>query len=172
MLKAIHVIYRAIEQLMRWTTIVLLVMMVVIVFSNVVSRYYLHASLAWSEEVARFMLVWLVFIGSFLAYIHDEHLGLDILVAKMPPGLRKLVGFCTNMLILFALYAILEGGYLLMRDNFDWLSPAAEPSVPVAAAAAGAEPSSALPVAEAPSPATEPSVPVAVAAPPEGALDH
>ena len=55
MLKAIHVIYRAIEQLMRWTTIVLLVMMVVIVFSNVVSRYYLHASLAWSEEVARFM---------------------------------------------------------------------------------------------------------------------
>ena len=126
MLKAIHVIYRAIEQLMRWTTIVLLVMMVVIVFSNVVSRYYLHASLAWSEEVARFMLVWLVFIGSFLAYIHDEHLGLDILVAKMPPTMRKAVGFCTNMMILFALYAVMEGGYLLMRDNFDWLSPAAE----------------------------------------------
>ena len=126
MLKAIHVIYRAIEQLMRWTTIVLLVMMVVIVFSNVVSRYYLHASLAWSEEVARFMLVWLVFIGSFLAYIHDEHLGLDILVAKMPPNMRKAVGFCTNMMILFALYAVMEGGYLLMRDNFDWLSSAAE----------------------------------------------
>ena len=126
MLKAIHVIYRAIEQLMRWTTIVLLVMMVVIVFSNVVSRYYLHASLAWSEEVARFMLVWLVFIGSFLAYIHDEHLGLDILVAKMPPTMRKAVGFCTNMMILFALYAVMEGGYLLMRDNFDWLSSAAE----------------------------------------------
>ena len=126
MLKAIHVIYRAIEQLMRWTTIVLLVMMVVIVFSNVVSRYYLHASLAWSEEVARFMLVWLVFIGSFLAYIHDEHLGLDILVAKMPPTMRKVVGFCTNMMILFALYAVMEGGYLLMRDNFDWLSSAAE----------------------------------------------
>lgn len=126
MLKAIHLLYRAIEQLMRWTTIVLLVMMVVIVFSNVVSRYYLHASLAWSEEVARFMLVWLVFIGSFLAYIHDEHLGLDILVAKMPSTLRKIVGFGTNMMILFALYAVMEGGYLLMRDNFDWLSSAAE----------------------------------------------
>jgi TRAP-type C4-dicarboxylate transport system permease small subunit len=111
---------------MRWTTIVLLVLMVVIVFANVVSRYYLHASLAWSEEVARFMLVWLVFIGSFLAYIHDEHLGLDILVAKMPPTLRKIVAFGTNMMILFALYAVMEGGYLLMRDNFDWLSSAAE----------------------------------------------
>lgn len=126
MLKAIHLLYRAIEQLMRWTTIVLLVLMVVIVFANVVSRYYLHASLAWSEEVARFMLVWLVFIGSFLAYIHDEHLGLDILVAKLPATVRKIVAFATNMLILFALYAVMEGGYLLMRDNFDWLSSAAE----------------------------------------------
>ena len=126
MLKAIHLLYRALEQLMRWTTIVLLVLMVVIVFANVVSRYYLHASLAWSEEVARFMLVWLVFIGSFLAYIHDEHLGLDILVAKLPATVRKIVAFATNMLILFALYAVMEGGYLLMRDNFDWLSSAAE----------------------------------------------
>ena len=101
-------------------------MMVVIVFSNVVSRYYLHASLAWSEEVARFMLVWLVFIGSFLAYIHDEHLGLDILVTKFPPNVRRVVAIGTNLLILLALYAVMEGGYLLMRDNFDWLSPAAE----------------------------------------------
>jgi len=125
-IKAIDFIYGAIQKMMRWTVIVLLVMMVVIVFSNVVSRYYLHASLAWSEEVARFMLVWLVFIGSFLAYINDEHLGLDILVAKFPHTLRVVVAVCTNLLILFALYAVMEGGYLLMRDNFDWLSSAAE----------------------------------------------
>ena len=126
MKKIIDAVYSAIERVMRGLTMVLLVLMVIIVFANVVSRYYLHASLAWSEEVARFMLVWLVFIGSFLAYIHDEHLGLDILVAKMPPTMRKAVGFCTNMMILFALYAVMEGGYLLMRDNFDWLSSAAE----------------------------------------------
>ncbi len=126
MKKIIDAVYSAIERVMRYLTIVLLVLMVIIVFANVVSRYYLHASLAWSEEVARFMLVWLVFIGSFLAYIHDEHLGLDILVTKFPPTLRKIVGIFTNILIIFALYAVMEGGYLLMRDNFDWLSPAAE----------------------------------------------
>ncbi len=126
MRKIIDAVYSAIERVMRYLTMILLVLMVIIVFANVVSRYYLHASLAWSEEVARFMLVWLVFIGSFLAYIHDEHLGLDILVTKFPPTLRKIVGFFTNLLIIFALYAVMEGGYLLMRDNFDWLSPAAE----------------------------------------------
>ena len=73
-------IYKALETVIRFLVLVLLGLMVVIVFANVVTRYYLHFSLAWSEEVTRFMLVWLVFLGSFLAYINDEHLGLDILV--------------------------------------------------------------------------------------------
>ena len=119
-------IYKAVEKIFRTIVVVLLALMVVIVFANVVSRYYLQFSLAWSEEVTRFMLVWLVFLGSFLAYIHDEHLGLDILVQKFPPLLRKTVAVATNLLVIFALYAMLEGGYLLMLANFDWLSPAAE----------------------------------------------
>ena len=126
MRKAIDTVYKIIEKIMRYGVTVLLTLMVVIVFANVVSRYYLQASLAWSEEVARFMLVWLVFMGSFLAYIHDEHLGLDLLVMKFPPTLRRIVGVCTNLLVIYALYAVFEGGYLLMRDNWDWLSPAAE----------------------------------------------
>lgn len=124
--KAIDLVYGLVEKIMRAGVIILLALMVLIVFSNVVSRYYLHASLAWSEEVARFMLVWLVFMGSFLAYIHNEHLGLDILVNKFPPGVLKVVTFCTNALTIFALYAIMEGGYLMMIANFDWLSSAAE----------------------------------------------
>ena len=119
-------IYKALETVIRFLVLVLLGLMVVIVFANVVTRYYLQFSLAWSEEVTRFMLVWLVFLGSFLAYINDEHLGLDIVVKKMPPTLRKIVAVCTNALVIFALYAVLEGGYLMMMANFDWLSPAAE----------------------------------------------
>ena len=119
-------VYKGLERIIRYLVLVLLSLMVLIVFANVVSRYYLHYSLAWSEEVARFMLVWLVFLGSFLAYVNDEHLGLDILVKKFPPLLRKIVATFVNMLVIFALYAVMEGGYLMMIANFDWLSPAAE----------------------------------------------
>jgi len=119
-------VYKALEKVISYLVLVLLALMVIIVFANVVSRYYLHFSLAWSEEVARFMLVWLVFLGSFLAYVNDEHLGLDILVRKFPPTLRKTVATFTNLLVIFALYAVMEGGYLMMIANFDWLSPAAE----------------------------------------------
>ena len=126
MLKMIEAAYLSLEKIFRYTVMVLLALMVVIVFANVVSRYYLHVSLAWSEEIARFMLVWLVFLGSFLAYIQDEHLGLDILVKRFPPLLRKSVAVGANLLVIFALYAVMEGGYLMMVANFDWLSAAAE----------------------------------------------
>lgn len=126
MLKLIESVYVGLEKAFRYTVMILLALMVVIVFANVVSRYYLHVSLAWSEEIARFMLVWLVFLGSFLAYIQDEHLGLDILVKRFPPLLRKSVAVGANMLVIFALYAVMEGGYLMMIANFDWLSAAAE----------------------------------------------
>ena len=126
MLKLIETVYVGLEKVFRYTVMILLALMVVIVFANVVSRYYLHVSLAWSEEIARFMLVWLVFLGSFLAYIQDEHLGLDILVKRFPPLLRKSVAVGANMLVIFALYAVMEGGYLMMMANFDWLSAAAE----------------------------------------------
>ena len=124
--KIVNTVYQTLEKVIRYLVLTLLGLMVIIVFANVVSRYYLQFSLAWSEEVARFMLVWLVFLGSFLAYIHDEHLGLDILVKKFPPLLRKITAVGANMLVIFALYAVMEGGYLMMIANFDWLSPAAE----------------------------------------------
>jgi len=124
--KIVNIVYQTLEKVIRYMVLLLLALMVIIVFANVVSRYYLQFSLAWSEEVARFMLVWLVFLGSFLAYIHDEHLGLDILVKKFPPLLRKITAVGANLLVIFALYAVMEGGYLMMIANFDWLSPAAE----------------------------------------------
>ena len=99
----IDIVYKGLERIIRYLVLVLLSLMVIIVFANVVSRYYLHFSLAWSEEVARFMLVWLVFLGSFLAYVNDEHLGLDILVKKFPPLLRKIVAIGVNLLVIFSL---------------------------------------------------------------------
>lgn len=80
----IEKIYGVCEKILRYITGVLLAGMVVVVFSNVISRYFLNAAIAWSEEISRFMLIWLVFLGANLAYINDEHLGLDILVKAVP----------------------------------------------------------------------------------------
>ncbi|MDT8902914.1 TRAP transporter small permease [Anaeroselena agilis] len=120
-----------IDKLYRWTIkatevacSVLLGCMVVIVFANVVARYYLSASLAWSEELARFMLIWLVFLGAVLAYVHNEHLGLDLLVSKLPRRLAHVAAIVADLLVLLALFLLAKGGYMMTVDSWDWEAPA------------------------------------------------
>ncbi len=69
MLKMIETVYRAMEKFLLYIVMILLALMVIIVFANVVSRYYLQFSLAWSEEIARFMRM--VVFSSLLIYIRD-----------------------------------------------------------------------------------------------------
>ncbi|MCP4717944.1 MAG: TRAP transporter small permease [Desulfobacteraceae bacterium] len=63
--------------------------MAVIVAAQVFSRYVLNYSLFWSEELARFLLVWLTFIGATVAYFYGAHPGVDALYRRLPPGLQR-----------------------------------------------------------------------------------
>ncbi len=63
--------------------------MAVIVAVQVFSRYMLNRSLFWSEELARFLLVWLTFLGASVAYYRKANPGIDVLYARMAPALRR-----------------------------------------------------------------------------------
>lgn len=63
--------------------------MAVLVAVQVFFRYVLNQSLFWSEELARFLLVWLTFFGASVAYYRKAHPGIDILYSKMSPSIRK-----------------------------------------------------------------------------------
>jgi TRAP-type C4-dicarboxylate transport system permease small subunit len=118
----IDVIYGWTLKISRVLVGILFTAMVLVVFANVIGRYYLDTSLAWSEEVSRFMLVWLVFLGAVLAYEKDEHLGLDILVKKLPRKVGAVVGIATDLMVIFAIGLIVYGGYRMAVDSWDWES--------------------------------------------------
>ncbi len=63
--------------------------MSIIVGVQVFSRYALNYSLFWSEELARYLLVWLTFLGASAAYRRRVHPGIDVLVKRMPDGMAK-----------------------------------------------------------------------------------
>lgn len=63
--------------------------MALVVALQVFFRYVLNHSLFWSEELARFMLVWLSFLGASTAYKRGLHPGVDVLTARLAPSLRK-----------------------------------------------------------------------------------
>lgn len=63
--------------------------MAMLVAVQVFCRYVLNQSLFWSEELARYLLVWLTFLGASAAYHRRAHPGVDIFYNRMPPNMQQ-----------------------------------------------------------------------------------
>lgn len=122
-------ISRWIENILSYVVAVLLVMMSLTVFGNVIFRYFLDFSLAWYEEVSRFLLIWIVFLGAVLAYIKGDHLGIDVLLIALRPRARQMVIILSDLLVLFALAIMFQGGWAMTKDSLEsgWVAS----SVPI-----------------------------------------
>ncbi|MBL8486251.1 MAG: TRAP transporter small permease [Rhodocyclaceae bacterium] len=79
----------------RWVVIALVAVMAVLVFANVVARYAFSYSFVWAEEVTRYMMVWVGFIGSGLVLRYGAHIAVeafqDVLPARAAQATRALV---------------------------------------------------------------------------------
>lgn len=87
---------------------VLLTLMVLFVFAQVVSRYALHRSLSYTEELVRYFFVWSTFLGAGAALQRGRHLKLDLVLHRLPARWRKVgQGFTlAGTLLLFALIGL------------------------------------------------------------------
>ena len=84
--------------------------MAAIVATQVVCRYLFNNSLFWSEEAARYLLVWLSFLGAAAAYYRGAHPGIDILSSRLGPGLRRGKAVAVHLVCLaFFLVMIWQG---------------------------------------------------------------
>ena len=91
--------------------ILALSIMLVLVFLNVILRYFFHTGISISEEVSRFLFVWLTFLGAFLALRDNDHLGVDILTRHLSPGGQRVCRFLTLCLMLTCCVAFLVGSW-------------------------------------------------------------
>lgn len=70
-----------------------------LVLVNVFLRYFMHTGLYWSEEVCTSCFVWAVYIGAAACYKRGMHLGVDVLVNKLPGGAKKIVKLIVDALL-------------------------------------------------------------------------
>jgi TRAP-type C4-dicarboxylate transport system permease small subunit len=108
---------RIMDRALSYVTALLMVLMAGTVFSNVICRYFLDASLFWYEEVSRFLLIWIVFLGAVIAYIKGDHLGIDVLLIVLPPRAKKAVVVLADLLVLIALVILFQGGWAMAADS-------------------------------------------------------
>ena len=85
--------------------------MVVLVFSNVVMRYLFNSGIPTSEELSRWLLVWLTFLGAIVALRQHAHLGVDTLVRALPPLGKKVCFVASYVLMLYADWLLTLGSW-------------------------------------------------------------
>ena len=92
---------RQVNQKVEWGLAGIGAVMVVVVAAQVFCRYVLNHSLFWSEELARYLLVWLTFLGATVAYHRRVHPSIDILQARVAPAGARAMTVAGYLVALF-----------------------------------------------------------------------
>ena len=106
-----------------------LAVMVVLVFGNVVLRYAFNSGIATSEELSRWLLVWLTFLGAIVALRQHAHLGVDALVRALPPLGKKICFIASYVLMLYVNGLLTLGSWKQAVLTFGDSAPASNISV-------------------------------------------
>lgn len=92
----------------------LLIAIVLIVFANVIGRYFFHAPLRWSDEVAQYMFLWLSYLGALAALIRGRHYSVPNLVVMLPRLARAAVKTISDLIVLLILLVLVWFGWQLV----------------------------------------------------------
>ena len=95
---------RGLTRFTAWGGALALLVNVVVVFASVVWRYALHSPIEWAEEVARALMVTLVFFGVATSTGRGRHIGVDLFLRWLPEATRPYVVHASRwVLVLVAL---------------------------------------------------------------------
>lgn len=105
-------------------------LMVLMVFGNVVLRYGFNSGITVSEELSRWLFVWMTFLGAVVAVRRHAHLGMDTVVGRLPRPARKACFAVSHLLMLYMCWLMARGAWQQTLINSE--STSAVMQVPMA----------------------------------------
>ncbi len=117
---------RPIDSLFRvfeWVIVACLAAMVVMVFGNVVLRYAFDSGIAVSEELSRFLFVWLTFIGAVVVARENAHMGVETLVARFGAKGRLICMVSSDVIVLLCCVVFFWGTWRQAPLNASNVAP-------------------------------------------------
>lgn len=128
----VKIIISKMEYVERVVTSVIFCSMMIVVTAQIVMRYVLNSPLLWSEEFARYVYVWLVFIGSAYCVTQNKHVAVTLVTDRLPVLWQKALKVFCNLLAVAALiymlphsarYAFKQGNLLsgCMQIPMSWV---------------------------------------------------
>jgi C4-dicarboxylate transporter DctQ subunit len=102
----------------------MMIVMTLTVIVQVFLRYVFSFSLSWSEEVARYLMIWVAFLGGSLALQKGLHIGVELFLVRVSSRTRRWVSILSKMFVLIFLIYLTIGGIKITWAVRDQSSPA------------------------------------------------
>lgn len=118
------VVLTALLGLAKASIILISVVMICVTLAQVIFRYVIAAPLPWSEELARYCFVWIVFLGGAVGLSRGIHLGVDLFVNMLPKPVQRAVDFLTCALIAAFAVIVIYASTPVLNMNMFQRSPA------------------------------------------------
>ena len=114
-MKTAELIFNKVNKFLERFMITIFALLVLDVLFQVFSRYILRTSFTWTEEFARFSLIWMTIVGAAYLNAKREHLSMDFLYQKFSASNKKIASILIEVLIfLFAAIVMVIGGFNLV----------------------------------------------------------
>ena len=122
MLKLFDWFLDSISAVVKYVILVMTTCIFIIVLFTVFSRYLFNYVASWSEEVPRYLLVWIGFLGAALAVRQKEHIGFDFIYTRLPDGIRNVLGLFLNAgIAVIGLIMLVYGIDFVRQFGGDWM---------------------------------------------------
>lgn len=108
----------------KWILILLFFIMVIVVFLQVLFRFVLDQPLAWTEELSRYLLVWITFLGAGYAVSVKAHPSIELLFEKANKAVRRIMMVLSALLIVFFFYQVIINSFVFIERSMMQTSPA------------------------------------------------
>jgi len=113
-------IRHVIDTLIEYVLIFLMGLSVLNVLWQVITRFLLNNPSSYTEEIARFLLIWIGLIGAAYGIGRKIHLAIDVLRQKLPEDKKRVVNFFIHgVVFIFALIVMIIGGIYLVILTFE-----------------------------------------------------
>jgi TRAP-type C4-dicarboxylate transport system permease small subunit len=124
---------RILDTILKNILILLMIILVAAVSWQVTSRYIFASPSSWTEEVARFLLIWISVLGAAWAFRTGVHLGLDILPKKLTGASAQILKLFTLVVVAgFSVAVLIIGGGSLVALTWELKQYSAVLGLPIA----------------------------------------
>lgn len=128
-----HRVVRIVDALLKNVLIILMLALVASVSWQVISRYVFSSPSSWTEELARFLMIWVGLLGAAYAFRTGVHLGLDLLPKKLTGRSAEILKlFTLGAIILFSVSVLVVGGSKLVGLTWELRQYSAVMGLPMA----------------------------------------